>query len=466
MASLTASGIGSGLDINSIVSQLVAAERSPVETRLNSKESLIQARLSAFGSLKSALTNFKASLSTLKNPESFTKRSATVGDPTVFSATTTATAAPGTYSVKVEQLATSHKIASQAYTDSATSVGSGELNFTINGESFSVAVAEGADSLAEIRDAVNSAAGNSGVSASIINDQDGAHLVFSSTKTGVENAINISVTAGASGDLSQLAYDTNLGSQVSSMVEKAEALDSIVIVDGFTETSADTKIEGMIEGVSLDLKKAVPGESFSLKVQVDTKSVKSAIEGFVNNYNTLMTTINDLTAYNPESKTAGLLQGDSATRSVANQLRQEMGTIVSGLGTELDSLAEIGITTGDKNKLVIDTTVFAEVVASDFDKLSGIFSSESGYAVRLDSLIGDLTASGGILTNRTDGLTSQVKRINEQREALDARIVGIEARYQAQFSALDSLLGQLNSTGDFLTQQLANLPGTVFKNGK
>ncbi|WP_295872320.1 flagellar filament capping protein FliD [uncultured Zhongshania sp.] len=466
MASLTASGIGSGLDINSIVSQLVAAERSPVETRLNSKESLIQARLSAFGSLKSALTNFKASLSTLKNPESFTKRSATVGDPTVFSATTTATAAPGTYSVKVEQLATSHKIASQAYTDSATSVGSGELNFTINGESFSVAVAEGADSLAEIRDAVNSAAANSGVSASIINDQDGAHLVFSSTKTGVENAINISVTAGASGDLSQLAYDTNLGSQVSSMVEKAEALDSIVIVDGFNKTSADTKIEGMIEGVSLDLKKALPGESFSLKVQVDTKSVKSAIEGFVNNYNTLMTTINDLTAYNPESKTAGLLQGDSATRSVANQLRQEMGTIVSGLGTELDSLAEIGITTGDKNKLVIDTTVFAEVVASDFDKLSGIFSSESGYAVRLDSLIGDLTASGGILTNRTDGLTSQVKRINEQREALDARIVGIEARYQAQFSALDSLLGQLNSTGDFLTQQLANLPGTVFKNGK
>ncbi|MBW2941612.1 flagellar filament capping protein FliD [Zhongshania aquimaris] len=466
MASLTASGIGSGLDINSIVSQLVAAERSPVETRLNSKESLIQARLSAFGSLKSALTNFKASLSTLKNPESFTKRSATVGDPTVFSATTTATAAPGTYSVKVEQLATSHKIASQAYTDSTTSVGSGELNFTINGESFSVAVAEGADSLAEIRDAVNSSAANSGVSASIINDQDGAHLVFSATRTGVENAINISVTAGANGDLSQLAYDTNLGSQLSSMVEKAEALDSIVIVDGFTKTSADTKIEGMIEGVSLDLKKALPGESFSLKVQVDTKSVKSAIEGFVNNYNTLMTTINDLTAYNPESKTAGLLQGDSATRSVANQLRQEMGTIVSGLGTELDSLAEIGITTGDKNKLVIDTTVFADVVADDFDKLSGIFSSESGYAVRLDSLIGDLTASGGILTNRTDGLTSQVKRINEQREALNARIVGIEARYQAQFSALDSLLGQLNSTGDFLTQQLANLPGTVFKNGK
>ncbi|WP_269620472.1 flagellar filament capping protein FliD [Zhongshania sp. BJYM1] len=466
MASITASGIGSGLDISGIVSQLVSAERAPTENRLNSKESLIQARLSAFGSLKSALTNFQSSLSTLKNPESFTKRGATVSDPTVFSATTTSSAAPGTYSVKVEQLAASHKIASQAYTDSDTSVGSGELNFTVNGESFSVAIEEGADSLAEIRDAVNSASDNSGVSASIINDQDGAHLVFSATKTGVENAINIAVTNGASGDLSQLVYDTSLGVQVSSMVEKAEALDSIVNVDGFTQTSANTKIDGMIEGVTLDLKKALPGESFSLKVQVDTKSVKSAIEGFVNNYNTLMTTINDLTAYDPEAKTAGLLQGDSATRSVANQLRREMGTITSGLDSELDSLAELGITTGDKNKLEIDTTQFAEVMNSDFDKLSGVFSSESGYAVRLDSLIGNITASGGILSNRTDGLNSQVKRISEQREALDARIVGIEARYQAQFSALDSLLGQLNSTGDFLTQQLANLPGTVFKNGK
>lgn len=463
MASLTASGIGSGLDINNIVSQLVSAERAPTENRLNSKESLIQARLSAFGSLKSALTNFQSSLSTLKNADNYTKRTATISDSTVFSATTSASAAPGSYSVKVEQLATSHKIASQAYTDSNTSVGSGEMTFTINGESFSVAIADDANSLADIRDAVNTASDNSGVTASIINDQDGAHLVFSATKTGVENAVNIAVSNGASGDLSQLAYDTNLGVQLSSMSEKAEALDSIVIIDGFTQTSANTKIEGMIEGVSLDLKKALPGESLSLKVQLDTKSIKTAVEGFVSNYNSLMTTINDLTAYNAESKTAGLLQGDSATRNIANQLRKEMGSIVGGLDTELDSLAELGITTGDKNKLVIDSTKFADVISSDFDKLSGIFSSESGYAVRLDSLIGNLTASGGILSNRTDGLNSEVKRINQQREALEARIVGIEARYQAQFSALDSLLGQLNSTGEFLTQQLANLPGSVYK---
>jgi flagellar hook-associated protein 2 len=466
MAAITSSGIGSGLDINNIVKQLVAAERGPVESRLNSKEALIQARLSAFGSLKSSLTNFQSSISSLANPDSFTKRSASIEDPTVFSAAVTELAAPGSYSVEVAQLATRQKIASQAYTDSDTSVGSGDLSFTVNGESFSVTVVDGADSLADIRDAVNSAVDNSGVSASIINDQDGAHLVFSATKTGVENTVNIAVTNGASGDLSQLAFDTSLGTQTSSMVEKTAGLDSIVIVDGFTQTSSSTEIQGMIDGVTLDLKKALPGESFSLNIQIDSRSVKSAIQGFVTNYNSLTTILNDLTAYDPETKTAGLLQGDSATRSVTNQLRREMSTIVSGLGTELDSLAELGITTGENNKLVLDDQQFAAVMSDDFDKLSGIFSSESGYAVRLDSLIENLTASGGILSSRTTGLSSQVERIGEQREALEARIIGIEARYQAQFSALDSLLGQLNSTGDFLTLQLANLPGVVFRNGK
>ncbi|MBU0537512.1 MAG: flagellar filament capping protein FliD [Gammaproteobacteria bacterium] len=463
MASITASGIGSGLDISSIVSQLVSAERSPVETRLNSKESLIQARLSAFGSLKSALTNFQSSLSTLKNSATFTKHTAVISDPTMFSATTSGTAVAGNYSVQVEQLAASHKIASQAYTDSDASVGSGELSISVNGEAFTITVAEGEDSLTAIRDAINAAEDNSGVSASIVNDQDGAHLVFSATKSGLGNAINISAVNGASGDLSQLAFDTGLATQLSSMVEKNAALDSRILVDGFTQTSANNKIEGMIEGVTFDLLKASPGDVFSLTVKQDTAVVKKAVESFVTNYNTLMTTINDLTAYNPTAKTAGLLQGDSSVRSVANTLRQEMGTIVSGLDNELDSLSEIGVTTGDKGKLVIDSSKLADIIASDFDSLSGIFSSENGYATRLDSVISGLTASGGILASRTDSLSQQVTRITQQREALDLRIASIEARYKAQFSALDSLLGQLNSTGTFLTEQLVNLPGSVYK---
>jgi flagellar hook-associated protein 2 len=465
MATVTASGIGSGLDINSIVSQLVNAERAPQANRLDSKEAIIQARLSAYGSLKSALSSFQSSLSALKDADTFGKRSATSSDGTVFSATSTTSAAAGIYSVQVEQLATKHKVASQAYTDSATVVGSGSLSFTQNGESFSVTIAESEDSLSAIRDAVNNAEDNTGITASIVNDQAGAHLVFSSSKSGVENAIKIDVTPGApdSGDLSQLAFDPALVNQVSTMTQKAEALNSIVIVDGFTQTSANQQIEGMIEGVTLDLKTAKPGEIFSLEVKLDTGSVKKSIESFVSNYNKLITTLNDLTAFDPEANTAGLLQGDSATRNVATRLRTEIGTLVSGLGVELDSLAEMGITTEDKGKLKIDSEKLTSVLDTDFANIAGVFSGDNGYATRLDTVIGNLTAGGGILDNRTEALKAQVDRIGDQREALNRRIVVIEARYQAQFSALDSLLSQLNSTGAFLNQQLENLPGAVFR---
>lgn len=460
MASVTASGIGSGLDITSIVSQLVNAERAPQENRLASKEALIQARLSAYGSLKSALTTFQSSLSSLKNAETFTKRSATSSDTSVFTATSTDAASAGTYSVQVEQLATKHKIASAAYADSAAVVGAGDLTFTQGTESFTVTIADGANSLQEIRDAINSAEDNTGVTANIVTDEDGAHLVFSSTNSGAENAIKVDVVESGATGLNQLAFDPN---NASPMTEKAVALDSKIIVDGFTAYSANQKFEGMIEGVTIDVKKAEPGEAFSLAVKLDTASVKKSIEGFVSSYNTLVTTLNDLTAYDAEANTAGLLQGDSATRSVANKIRQEMGTIVSGLGVELDSLAELGITTGDKGKLEIDSAKLTSVLDTDFANIAGVFSGDNGYATRLDSVIGNITAGGGILDNRTEGLKAQVERIADQREALNIRVAAIEARYQAQFSALDTLLGQLNNTGTFLTQQLANLPGSVFK---
>ena len=460
MATVTASGIGSGLDINSIVSQLVSAERAPQENRLTSKEALIQARLSAYGSLKSALSTFQTSLSSLTNADTFSKRSATSSDTSIFTATSTTSATAGTYTVQVEQLATKHKIASAAYADSDTGVGAGDLTFTQGSESFTVTIADGEDSLTAIRDAVNSAEDNTGVSASIVTDEDGAHLVFSSTNSGVENAIKVDVVESGATGLNQLAFDPNIASP---MTEKAEALDSKIIVDGFTAYSASQKFEGMIEGVTIDVKKAEPGETFSLAVKLDTASVKKSIEGFVSSYNTLVTTLNDLTAFDAEANTAGLLQGDSTTRSVANKIRQEMGTIVSGLGVELDSLAELGITTGDKGILELDATKLSSVLDTDFANVAGVFAGENGYATRLDSVIGDITAGGGILENRTDGLKAQVERIADQREALDIRIAAIEARYQAQFSALDTLLGQLNNTGDFLTEQLANLPGSVYK---
>ncbi len=463
MASLTVSGAGSGLDINSIVSQLVEAERAPQANRLASKEARIQAQLSAFGTLKSSLEAFQNSLTKLQNIDTYNQRSSSLPSDSPFSVSVDDTAAAGSYEVSVEQLATRNKIASAPYADAQTSVGTGTLSITVNGESFSVDVESGSDSLEAIRAAINDAEDNVGVSASIVNDENGAQLVLTSDNSGVENAIAVSVTTDLAdtGDLSQLSYDPNAGSNP--MIEKVAALDSIIEVDGFTQTSSDLTVAGMIEGVTFNLSEARPGEKINVDVSLDTNAVKRAVEGFVKAYNNLNTTLNDLTAYDPEANTAGLLQGDSTTREIATRLRSEIGLNVGSISGDINSLAQIGITTGDNSLLEIDSDELGDVISSNFSAIQNLFANDDGYANRLDNTLERYTQGGGILDVRTEGLSGQIERINDQREALDRRIASVEERYFKQFTALDSLLGQLTSTGDFLNQQLANLPGSVRK---
>jgi flagellar hook-associated protein 2 len=462
MAGLTATGIGSGIDVSSLVSQLVSAERAPQENRLDLREAKAQARLSAFGSLKSSLETFQSNLSKLSDTETYQKRIGIGGDDEVFTTTIDTTAAAGKYSVQVEQLATRHKIASDAYTDGDTSVGTGQLTFTVNGESFSVSIEEGGDSLTAIRDAINSAEDNVGVSASIVTDQDGAHLVFTSDESGSANAITVQATVGVgdTGDLTALNFDP-LDIPGSSLTQKVSADDSIIIVDGFTQTSSDLEVSDMIEGVTFSLVDARPGESFDFEVQVDDAAIKKTVQNFVASYNSLMTTLNSLTAYDAETEVAGVLQGDFTARSIASRLRQEIGGIVDGLDPAFDSLAEIGITTGDNSQLKLDSDKFSEVLSSNFDAIAGIFGGDNGFATRLSDSVSGYVESGGILDSRTEGLETQLARIADQRESLDRRMELVEARYAAQFNAMDSLISQLTTTGDFLTQQLSNLPGVA-----
>lgn len=464
MASITSTGIGSGLNISSIVQQLVQAERAPAETRLTSKERLAESKVSAFGALKSALENFQDKLTALQNPDTFSGRKVSIASGASYTATADTSAAAGSYDVSVEQLASRHKIASTAYADSDSSVGTGTLTLTVNGESFSVEVVDGEDSLDAIRNAINSHQDNVGVTASIVNDQDGARLVLTSDDSGADNAIRLSATtdAGDSGDLGQLSYDGEAATNP--MSEKVAALDSIVIVDGFTQTSSDLSVKGMIEGLTLQLNEAKPGETFTLTVGLNTGAAKKAVEGFVTAYNNLNATLNDLTAYDPEANTAGLLQGDATVRQIATSLRNEMGNVVAGLSSDFNSLAQLGIRTGDNSVLEIDDEQLSAAIGDNFSSVAAIFSSEGGYAVRLDTLLNRYTETGGIIDIRTEGYTTQIDRIASQREALDRRIAAIEARYTAQFNALDTLLGELNTTGDFLTEQLANLPGMVKSN--
>ena len=462
MAQIISSGIGSGLDISGLVSQLVQAERAPAENRLNASEVRAQSRLSAFGSLKSALSSFQGSLDKLQSADLYQARKATVSNTDLFTVSSDTDASAGHYSIQAEQLASRHKIASAAYASDDTSVGTGSLSISVNGSTLNLDIEAGSDSLTAIRDAINNASANPGVTASIIRDEDGSHLVLSANDTGEDYAVSVSVTTDGAdtGDLSALAFDPLADPQTSPMIEKQAAADAILIIDGFTARSSNNVFDDVIDGVSITLKTSDPGEKYTLDVQRDEKSVKRAVQQFVEAYNSLRGTLDTLTAYNPETKQAGLLQGDSTTARLSAQLRQSLSVTISGANRDMDSLAEIGITTNfETGKLSLDNDKLDSLISSNFAEFSTLFSGDAGFASILDGVTDIYTRFDGILDTRSNGISSQISRINSQREALNNRMVSVEARYLAQFTALDGLLGELNQTSNFLTSQLGNLPG-------
>ncbi len=389
---ITVSGIGSGLDIEGLVTQLVAAEGQPTTLRLDQKEAALQAELSAFGSLKGALSSFQSSLSGLTSLSGFNARKATVNDPTLYTATAASTATPGTYDITTTTLAQAHKLASTAFADITSTVGSGTITFRFGeydatestftpksgAASETVVIDNTNNTLAGIRDAINNA--DIAVSASVINDGTGYRLLISSTSTGDENGLEITVDDDDGNDtdasgLSQLLFTTatkNLSTTVS-------GADAQLTIDGLAIISASNTITDAIEGVTLNL--ADTGLA-KLTVELDKATTKTAIEGFVNGFNTLMGTINSVSSFNVETQEAGILLGDVTLRGIETQLRQILGEQI-GNGA-VRSLVDIGITTERDGTLLLDSTKLQDALDNHYEDMATIFTA---FAKPTDPLV-------------------------------------------------------------------------------
>jgi flagellar hook-associated protein 2 len=234
------------------------------------------------------------------------------------------------------------------------------------------------------------------------------------------------------------------------------AQDSIIFVDQQQVTRGSNTFSDVITGVSFTLKKADIGTTETLTVALDKSSVKSKVTGFVESYNSLVDTMNSLASYSSDGGASGPLVGDSVLRGVQSQIRQQITSAISGL--EFGTLAEIGVTTDDSGKLKLDSSKFDEVMTSDFTAVSQLFASENGLANSLSSILEGYVDSDGILSARTDGLQSRISSISDDRERLGLRLDALEKRYRAQFTAMDILVAQMQSIGNFLTSQLASLP--------
>jgi len=456
MSMINAQGIGSGLDIGDIVSQLVAAERAPAQRRIDRGVERAEQQISALGQLKSVLSEMRDGMSSLRDASAFRNRNASSTDESTFTASATRQAAEGIYSVQVEQLARTQSLASDAFDGADSEVGTGTLSFTAGDFSFDVEITEDNNSLAQIRDAINEAADGEGVSASIINTSEGARLVINSRETGEANAVTIEASGG-DGGLSALTFDPD-DAAGSGLNQTQAAQDAELFINGFAHSSSDNQITDVIDGVTIDLNSANPGQLETLEISQDRDSAREAVNTFVERFNGFMGAIGQLTAYDPESGEAGPLQGDSGTRRIVSQLRNELNSPVSGTEGPFSTLAEIGIITRSDGTLEVDNDRLDQAMNSNFDAVGRLFGGEDGLARRMDNLAGEYTRFGGLLDGRTDGLQNRLDDLGRQQERLERRMESVESRYMSQFTAMDQLVANLQSQGDFLTQQLANLP--------
>ena len=462
MAIASALGIGSGMDIGGIVRQLVEADGRPALNAIDRKESEANERLSALGRLKSSLSDFRTATGKLNELGAFSTHKVVSSNEEILTATAGLGAAAGSYSMEVQQLAEAHKLTSNGYSGYSDVVGSGTLTLSVGGSAFSVTLDDTNNTLAGVRDEINKASDNSGVNASIINVDDGAggtvsKLVLTSKETGTANEIAVTASEDpAVLGLSQLVYDPT-GSGTTNLTQQNAALDAKILVDGQMATRSSNSIDDVIQGVSLDLKKAEIGTVFNVNVSLDEDSIKEVTEGFVAAYNGLMSIVKDLGQYDSESKEAGALVGDSTLRNVQSQIRQAVGDSVSSASSGFNSLAMIGITIDRSGIMALNSSEFSGALKDNLSAVSDVFSSSDGVAARLDSRLDQYLDTGGTFDTQTKSLNKQLTRLSDDRETVDLRLENMQSTLMKQFIAMDVTVGKFQATGAYLATQLANL---------
>ncbi|MFV2055956.1 MAG: flagellar filament capping protein FliD [Thiohalomonadales bacterium] len=441
---ITSAGVGSGLDIESLITGLMSIERRPLQF-LEQRQSETKSQISAIGKLSSAISDFKSSMGALKSLSSFEIYTATSSDDTVFTATADSQAAAGSYNIDFSnngsnQLAVAHKAQSAFFTDTTTSTGAAG-NITINqaalGQSFTVAIGSGTDSLEDIRDAINNAPDNIGVSATIISVDSGSRIILSSDDTGTDSSMTITDSSGVLG-----------------FTDYTVAQDAVFQVNGNTVTSQTNTNANAIQGVTINLTTlGAAGSSQTLVVANDTASVTESVQGFVDAYNTFAGAMSKLET--------GELKGDRSISRIESRIRGIFNTAPTGLSTSLGYLSEIGITTTSTGDLSLDTDKLEKQLALNFSGVSELLANDAeGYVYRLEDMATEYLAIDGLIDGKKDMLESRSDDLDSGILRAEYRLEIIEKRFRTQFTALDGLVANLSATGNFLFQQLGNLPGS------
>ena len=477
MATIGSLGAGSGLELETLVQKLISAEGAPRMNALAKREASVQAGISAFGSLKSALDQFRSGVRALNTDGALQQRSVSTGNSTLFSASASTTAAAGTHSVQVLGTAQSQRLISTAdLADANATVGAGTLTISLGADSFDITT-DADTTLGELKTRINEAAGDTGISATLMvvaKDPDDAsagtvtRLVLSSSRTGSANTIAVTVADADGTDtddqgLSRFYFSTN-DLQNSQLDQQQAAADARIVVNGLVAHSASNTFSEVLEGVTITVLKdptdpLAPAVE-SLGISMDRSGVAARIKSFVDGYNEVIKTLRDLSSFDSSTGKAGPLNGDAVVRGIASRLRTIIATQASSDGQSL-SLSQLGISTQRDGTLALDSGKLDAALANGFAQVDELFRGEQGIATRLLETLGGYLDGDSLLTSRSQGYDRQLKQINTERETLNTRLEKIEAQYRSRFAALDTLVGQLQSTGSFLDAQLANTSNII-----
>lgn len=457
MAGLSVGGLGSGLDVAGMTQQLVAAERTPKQLRITDEMSKVDTSLSAYGLVKSSASSLQDLFESFDEDEAFSSKSASSSESGYLDVSVESNAQNGRYSIEVKQLAESHKIASDSLTaDPDASLGEGDLVIGLGTDTMKISISANKSSLKDVMQAINDSDDNPGITATILTDDSGAKLVFSSTKTGEGNKISIDAS-GATGDLADLEFDPDNITGNPQMHEMQEAADAVIVIDGFsTVTNSTNTFTDAIEGVTLDANKItgtygtgndtddIDVKNAIIEIKNDIGKPKTAINDFVEAYNSLFEMVDSQSKYDVEEERGGPLVGDSISRSMLGQLRNLLNEPVEINGTNY-TLSDFGVTTSREGRLEVDDDILQEQLENNFIGFGRFFNGDEGFLKKADDLLENFVGSDGVITSREDSLKDQKSRLEDDMVLLNERMIAFEERTYKQLSAMDAAIYKMNN---------------------
>lgn len=489
MATITSAGLGSGLDVTSIVSQLTELERAPIK-QLQTEASTLQTKVSSLGSLKSALSSLSDASAKLKDPATWTATTATSADTSALTVSADSNAAVGSYSIGVQNLASAQTTASAVFATSGTVIGIGTLSFEIgtynaslstfatnpNWPKADVEITSSDNTLEKIRDKINSA--GVGVQASVVTDATGSRLVLRSSATGSANGFKVTVQDGDGNNtdtagLSALAYDPTTQvpdpangptatRPLTNMAATQKADNARVKINGLDIESATNTISGAVEGLTFKVSKTTTSP-VDVAVAQDTESIKKAITAFATAYSSLNTVIKDQTKYDATNKKGAPLQGDAAAISIQSRMRSILGQS-SAASSVYQQLSQIGLSADATGALSVSSTKLSAALGSNLSEVKKLFanadandSSKDGFASRFKAFADQVTGFEGTLTTHTDGLQKRISDNSKRQAALEDRAALYKKRLTQQYNTLDTNMSKINGLSSYVSQQIAAL---------